>query len=73
MPEFASHRTAGALATVLFGERGKLCKSLVIMLTTEEVPSVMAQFYLTEEDAQALATELETQSWQLVDAEPAQD
>jgi hypothetical protein len=33
----------------------------------------MAQFYLTEEDAQALATELETQSWQLVDAEPAQD
>ncbi len=73
MPEFCSTRTAGAIATALFGERGKVCRSLVVVLSAEATPTVMAEFYLTEADGQAITAELETQSWQLIDMEPAQD
>ena len=73
MPEFCSTRTAGALATALFGERGKVCRSLVIVLNAEATPTVMAEFYLTEEDGQAVTAALKTESWQLTDMEPAQD
>jgi hypothetical protein len=80
-PEFCSTKTASALATALFGDRGKLCRSLVIVLSADETPTVMGQFFLTEADGQAITATLKTESWQLTDTEswqltdmePAQD
>ena len=71
MAEFVSHRTTGAIATALLGgERASRCKSLMLVLSPDEPASVMAQFYVSEEEGQALAAALETGTWQLVDVEP---
>jgi len=72
-PQFCSSRTAGAIAEALFGERGKLCTNLVLILQAGDVAKVMAEFPITEADGQAVTDALGTERWQLIDMEPAQD
>jgi hypothetical protein len=73
MAEFCSSRTAGALATALLGDRANRCTNLDLSFPAGGIPSLTATFYLSEEEALALGSALQTETWALVDQEAVED
>jgi hypothetical protein len=73
MAEFCSSRTASALATALLGDRANRCTNLVLSFPAGGIPRLTATFLLSEEEAQALGTALQTEAWALVDQETSKD